>query len=133
MRLACAAAFALLLVAPAALAASDVRERVSPRTGSPDTVFRVGFTAPADRSYHVELRLGRGTGCTHSASAFVERARKGRRVRLALPPPDPWCLGRGRGTIYEHSPVVACNPPDPCPAEPSYVRPIARFAFRVSG
>jgi hypothetical protein len=132
-----AAGTALALAAAPALAASDVRERVSPRKGAPDTVFRVGFTAPAKagidggwvRGYHVELVSGRGTTCTHAVSREVTAAEAGERVRLAFPPRDRWCPGRGRGTIYMHESQY-CET-EPCPASPAVTRPIARFAFRV--
>jgi hypothetical protein len=135
MRLACAAAFALLLVAAPALAASDVNPRVSPKQGNPDTVFRVGFTAPyaagPGRGYSIKLVAGRGGGgCTHEAFQAVDEARAGERIRLAFSPAEPWCRGKGRGTIYLHD-YPYCNEGDPCPAFPSSMRPIARFAFRV--
>jgi hypothetical protein len=138
-----AAGLAALCVAcaPVALAASDVKPRISPKPGHPSTVFRVGFTAPqsagrqgaTERSYWVELSV-RGRGCSQTASRDVPNAvAAGERVHVRfLPPSERWCLGKGRGKIWM-SEGPYCDPSDPyhCPAGPSSTREIAHFNFRV--
>jgi hypothetical protein len=126
---------ALLVVAAPAFAATAVNPRVKPKTGHPNTTFRVAFTAPASaggrtgRDYSVDLTV-RGRGCSQAAAQTVPQAAAGERIRLKFRPVHHWCLGNGRGTIWlTEGPY--CDPGQPCPAFPTSTRAIAHFKFRV--
>jgi hypothetical protein len=128
----------VLLCAAPALAEPAVAPRISPKHGTPKTVFRVGFTAPeaaghegvVERSYSVEL-LVRGSNCSQAAVETVPEAAAGERVRLAFRPRRRWCRGRGHGTIYQEEGPYCPDHSQPCPLFPSTSKPIAHFAFRV--
>ena len=128
----------LLLCAAPALATTGVAPRISPKVGTPKTLFRVGFTAPeaaghegvVERSYRVELVAAHGRNCTHSVGELVEQAAAGERVRLSIRGRYKWCRGRGHGTIYQQEGPY-CQQGQPCPLFPSTMKPIAHFAFRV--
>jgi hypothetical protein len=126
-----------LMVTPAAAAAKPVKARISPQAGHPDTVFRVGFTAPkpagkhgrVTRSYSISLELdGGGENCTSFATRFIERAKAGERVHRRFVPEGEWCRGRWIGTVFMDA-SVPCD--RFCPAMPSGGTPIARFRYRV--
>jgi hypothetical protein len=129
----------LLLCAAPALATTAVAPRISPKIGTPKTVFRVGFTAPeaaghegvVERSYSVELVAAHGRNCTHSVGEQVDKASAGERVRVSLRGRYKWCQGRGHGTIYQQEGPYCPDHSQPCPLFPSTSKPIARFAFRV--
>jgi hypothetical protein len=142
LRRALIAAALALAATPAAAAAKPVNPRISPHGGHPDTVFRVGFTAPKPtgkhgqitRNYRISLTLdGGGKGCTSFAERFVDTAKAGERVHRRFVPETPWCRGLWIGTVgmEENTP---CNKFDkPCPGMPSGGAPIAQFHFRVRG
>jgi hypothetical protein len=130
-----------LACAPVALAVSGVKPRISPKPGHPNTVFRVGFTAPqsagrqgaSERSYSVQLSV-RGRGCAQTAERGVSDAvAAGERVHLRfVPPSGRWCLGKGRGTIsMTEGPYCDQAKHDPCPLFPTTTREVAHFSFRV--
>ena len=136
-RLLLATAALALAATPAPAAAKPVNARISPHGGQPDTVFRVGFSAPKPtgrhgritRTYDISLELdGAGDGCTEFASRFIPKARAGERVHRRFVPNRGWCRGRWIGTVgMEESFPCEVN----CPAMPSGGAPIAEFHFRV--
>jgi hypothetical protein len=136
-RVAVAVAAAVLAAAPAAAEAKPVNARISPHGGHPDTVFRVGFTAPkpsgkhgrVTRSYGISLELdGGGEGCATFASRFVSKARTGERVHRRFVPEGEWCRGRWIGTVFMDA-SVPCD--HLCPAMPAGGSPIGHFHFRI--
>ena len=136
-----AATAALALVATPAMAATKpVKARISPHGGHPDTVFRVGFSAPepAGRDHGVvrEYFIGLGfdgdpNGCTSSASRSITKAKEGERVHRRFVPDAAWCRGRWSGTISVDT-FIPCDPGDHfCSGMPSDQRTIARFHYAV--
>jgi hypothetical protein len=123
--------------APAAAAAKPVNARISPHGGHPDTVFRVGFTAPkpsgkhgrVTRSYSISLELdGGGEGCASFARRSVEEASTGERVHRRFVPDGGWCRGRWLGTVFMDA-SAPCD--DLCPGMPAGGSPIGHFHFRI--
>jgi hypothetical protein len=121
-----------LAVAPATAWGKPVNARISPHGGQPDTVFRVGFTAPKQRSFTITLELdGDGHDCATSASRFVAQAKRGERVHRRFVPESRWCRGRWIGTVYMADSVPCDKTGHPCSGMPGPGLPIGHFRFRV--
>jgi hypothetical protein len=127
----------MLGATPAPAEAKPVNARISPHSGHPDTVFRVGFTAPkptakhgrVTRSYSISLELdGGGDGCTAFASRFIPKAGAGDRVHRRFVPEGEWCQGRWIGTVFMDE-AAPCD--HFCPASPSGGTSIAQLRFRI--
>ena len=122
--------------APASSGAHGVE--VTPRVGTPDTSFRVGFTAPAStgsgagrrRADFVTARGSHaGRGCRYLAGVGAGAVRAGRRVSVVLVPGPRWCPGSFSGRV-EMSTRPVCRPGMMCPQFIA-VLPIGSFSFVV--
>lgn len=134
---------AIAVASASAVASSDsVHATAGPRAGSPDTHFRVSFTAPASsgvsrstsRRYEVSANGPSGHGCTSTASAPLGPVHAGQRVHVRLAPAGPsheWCPGAFTGRVDETITPV-CGFRELCPAYVAVVT-VGRFAFRVRG
>jgi hypothetical protein len=135
---------AVLVVGAGRAGVPIVPAQVTPRFGTPTTMFVVSFVSPARTGVIGSIRLryllaaasaAPGKDCLAQINAPVPDVGRGQRVRVVLAPGNlggSWCTGTYRGSVRELQTAV-CPHGASCPTYVIFRGTVARFALYVRG